>query len=91
MEQTPDVLYVLNIRMPNVSSIPQLSSPIPPLEYLSVLWSPRRKDWYKHHPEAVIETENVAILWYNGIQAYRKIKANKPDIIKGKKRLSSRV
>lgn len=69
MEQTQDVLYVLNIRMPNVSSIPQLSSPILPLEYLSVLWRPGRKDWYKHHREAVIETENVAILWYNSIQA----------------------
>ena len=36
--------------------------------------------WYEHQPEAVIETDNVTILWDYSIQTDRKIEANKPDI-----------
>ena len=37
--------------------------------------------WYKHHPEAVTEGDNVVILWDFPVHTDRTIKANKPDIV----------
>lgn len=43
--------------------------------------------WYEHVPEAVVNTQDVTIIWDTQVQTDRSIKANKPDIIiKDKKR-----
>ena len=44
------------------------------------------ENWYEYQPEAVTETDNVAILWDYSIQTDRKIKANEPDITAKDKR-----
>ena len=37
--------------------------------------------WYQHHPEAIMENEDVKILWDFMIQCDREIKHRKPDIV----------
>ena len=57
------------------------------MEDLPTLQSPIHKNWYKHKPEPVVETESSTILWDFGIHTDRKIGANKSDItIKGHKK-----
>ena len=38
-------------------------------------------NWLEHHPQAVVEGDNVTILWDFPIHTDRTIQANRPDII----------
>jgi len=38
-------------------------------------------NWFEHHPQVVIEGDNVTILWNFLIHTDRTIQANRPDII----------
>ena len=38
-------------------------------------------NWFEHHPQAVVEGDNVTILWDFPIHTDRTIQANRPDII----------
>ena len=38
-------------------------------------------NWFEHHPQPVVEGENVSILWDFSIHTDRTIQANRPDII----------
>ena len=38
-------------------------------------------NWFEHHPQAVVEGDNVTILWDFPIHTDRTIQANGPDII----------
>ena len=42
--------------------------------------APYAKNWYKHKPQKVAETESTAILWDFSIHTDRTIQANKPDM-----------
>ena len=42
---------------------------------------PRTEKWYEYTPEPVVEGKNVTILWDFTVHTYRKIGANRPDII----------
>ena len=39
------------------------------------------KNWYEHHPPAVVEHKNITVLWDFPINTDRTIKANRPDIV----------
>ena len=46
--------------------------------------APYAKNWYKHKPQKVLQTESARILWDFSIHTDRTIQANKPEItIKG--------
>ena len=36
--------------------------------------------WYRHHPDSLVETDDVTMMWDTNIPTARKIKANRPDI-----------
>ena len=42
--------------------------------------APYAKNWYKHKPQKVVETESATILWNFSIHTDRTIQGNKPDI-----------
>ena len=43
--------------------------------------------WYEHEVLAVVENENVTIMWDFTIHTYRTIKANRPDIVVREKKM----
>ena len=36
--------------------------------------------WYRHHPDRLVETDDITMMWDTTISTARKIKANRPDI-----------
>ena len=42
--------------------------------------APYAKNWYKHKPQKVVQTESATILWDFSIHTDRTVLANKPDI-----------
>ena len=41
---------------------------------------PVESRWYRHHPDRLVETDGITIMWDTTISTARKIKANRPDI-----------
>ena len=41
---------------------------------------PVESRWYRHHPDKLVETDDVTMMWDTTIPTARKIKANHPDI-----------
>jgi hypothetical protein len=39
------------------------------------------ENWYFHIPKAVCQHEDITVVWNQGIQTYREVLANRPDII----------
>jgi hypothetical protein len=39
------------------------------------------ENWYSHIPKPVCQNEDITVLWNQGIQTYREVLANRPDII----------
>lgn len=37
--------------------------------------------WYKHKPDAVVDSEQITLLWDMQIQTDREVRANKPDLV----------
>ena len=42
---------------------------------------PVESRWYRHHPDRLVETDDVTMMWDTTIPTARKIKANRPDIV----------
>ena len=36
--------------------------------------------WYRHHPDRLVETSDITMMWDTAIPPARKIGANHPDI-----------
>ena len=41
---------------------------------------PVESRWYRHHPDRLVETNDITMMWDTSIPTARKIKANRPDI-----------
>ena len=41
---------------------------------------PVESRWYRHHPDRLVETNDITMMWDTTIPTARKIKANRPDI-----------
>ena len=41
---------------------------------------PVESRWYRHHPDRLVETDDITMMWDTTIPTARKIKANRPDI-----------
>ena len=41
---------------------------------------PAESRWYRHHPDRLVETDDIIVMWDTTIPTARKIKANRPDI-----------
>ena len=41
---------------------------------------PVESRWYRHHPDRLVETDDIIMMWDTTISTARKIKANRPDI-----------
>ena len=72
--------------MPNnykhrVPSTTQPSSKIYTLDTSKHYEIPNTEKWYEYTPKPVVEGKNVTILWDFTVHTYRKIDANRPDII----------
>jgi hypothetical protein len=39
------------------------------------------ENWYCHLPKAVCQHEDITVLWNQGVQTYREVLENRPDII----------
>ena len=50
-------------------------------QFCEKVGSNRKRLWYKHEPESVVENENLKILWYLTIQCDYMIEARRPDIV----------
>ena len=40
---------------------------------------PVESRWYRHHPDRLVETDDITMMWDTTIPTARKIKANRPD------------
>ena len=45
--------------------------------------------WYWHHPDRLVETNDITMMWDTTIPTARKIKANRPDICLRNKRTNT--
>ena len=36
--------------------------------------------WYRHHPDRLVETDDIIMMWDTTIPTAKKIKANRPDV-----------
>ena len=41
---------------------------------------PVESRWYRHHPDRLVETDNITMMWDTAIPTARKINAHRPDI-----------
>ena len=41
---------------------------------------PVESRWYRHHPDRLVETDDITMMWNTTIPIARRIKANRPDI-----------
>ena len=41
---------------------------------------PMESRWYRHHPDRLVETDDITVMWDTIIPTARKIKVNRPDI-----------
>ena len=41
---------------------------------------PVESRWYRHHPDRLVETDDITMMWDTTIPTATKIKANRPDI-----------
>ena len=42
---------------------------------------PVESRWYRHHPDRLVETNDITMMWDTTIPTAKKIKANRPDIL----------
>ena len=41
---------------------------------------PVENRWYRHHPDRLVETDDITMMWDITIPTAKKVKANRPDI-----------
>ena len=45
--------------------------------------------WYRHHPDRLVETDDITMMWDTTIPTARNIGANRPDICFGNKKTNT--
>ena len=52
---------------------------------------PVESRWYRHHPDRLVETDDITMMWDTTIPTARKIKANRPDICLRNRKTNTRL